>query len=120
MAQNVYLSALEDLWTLVQAEAGVNVELELKSTFQRLLDPHDESVERPFCIGDTVSEKRRKLKETLLETLPDCSTEAKNIIETMFGEPDLPLHVAVTDVFTFLAAWVSEESSSDADSSDSD
>jgi hypothetical protein len=119
MAQNVYLSALEDLWTLVQAEAGAVVECELKGTFQRLLDPHDESVERPFALSDTVSEKRRKLRAAILEILPDCSTEAKNIMETMFEESDAPLHVAATDVLTFLRVWTAEDSS-DSDSSDSD
>jgi hypothetical protein len=119
MSQNVYLSALEDLWTLVQAEAGIDVERELKGTFQRLLDPYDESVERPFALSDTVSEKRRKLKAAILETLPDCSTEGVRIMETMFEESDSPLHVATTDVFTFLTTWVSEDAS-DSDSSDSD
>ena len=119
MAQNIYLSALETLWALVQAEAGASVERELKGTFQRFLDPVDESTESPFALNDNVSVKRTKLKAAMLETLPDCSTEGKNIMETMFEISDSPLCVATTDVFTFHRAWISEDSS-DSDSSDSD
>ena len=116
MAQNVYLSALEDLWALVQAEAGVAVERELKGTFQRFLDPQDESTASPFALDDTVSDKRRLLKAALLEALPGCSTEGKNIMDTMFDISDSPLCVAATDVFTFHRAWVSDDAESSSDS----
>lgn len=116
MAQNVYLSALETLWALVQEEAGADVERELKGTFQRFLDPTDESTESPFALNDTVSVKRTKLKAAMLETLPDCSTEGKHIMETMFEETDSSLCRAATDVFTFHRAWVSDSDSSDSDS----
>jgi hypothetical protein len=114
MAQNLYLTALEDLWDLVKEEAGTTVERELKCTFQLFLDP-TEGEDYPFNRDDAVSVKCTKFKEAMSTALPDCSTEGNHVLTDMFEHSDSPLHLAVRDVFTTLRTWISEFEDSDSD-----
>ena len=108
MAQNIHLSALEDLWSLVMPAA----ERELKGTFQRLIDP-TESEELPFELDDPVSVKCRKLKAALLTALPDCSAEGQETLRTMLEVTGSESYTALVHVFTTLRALSPDDSDSD-------
>ena len=107
MAHNIHLSALEDLWSLVMPAA----ERELKSTFQRLIDPTES--ELPFELDDPVSVKCRKLKTALLTALPDCSAEGQETLRTMLEVTGSDSYTALVHVFTTLRALSPDDSDSD-------